>query len=298
MWSGGEDFSDQGEPVRLYQPILYGRKPSVEDLTCSFVGGEKAAAETPACALCHEPLKLLLQLFVPKFPAANQEPVDRTLQVFACNSAACMRGIFAGDKFSQGGGGVVVCRRLAMAPSVPTPKPMTVPKPAAAQESPWDADDGENDWTIDGAAEGDMQDLESKLAAMQTTKPVSKVSSAPPKKSKPKTNGFSCYKLVTLQERPDPRAEGMDEDDVGFSGSDAKIQEMLSRYMAEEDDEDILAALKGSSGSGGGSGGGRVERDERLSPEDRAMLTYSDRLKRSPQQVVRYALGGCPLWSM
>jgi hypothetical protein len=65
--------------------------------------------------------------------------------------------------------------------------------------------------------------------------------------------------------------------------------------MEEEDDQEILMALGG--GSAGGGGVGR-EKDERLSAENRALLTFTDRIKRAPRQVVRYAKGGEPMWSV
>ena len=106
------------------------------------------------------------------------------------------------------------------------------------------------------------------------------------------------------------RSEQVDPDDVGLgnigrNGSrkdDAKIQQMLAQYMQEEDDEEILTLLRGQ--SGGKNTGTTVttiksgERDERLSATDRALLQYTDRLKRSPQQVLRYSHGGTPLWSV
>jgi pre-rRNA-processing protein TSR4 len=303
MWTDNDDdFSGQGEAVRLYRPIIYGKKPPTDDLSCSFIGGETTVVETPTCSSCQESLPLLQQLFVPKFPATNQEPTDRTIQIFGCNRAACVNALFNDSKFSYGGGGVVVCRRLSVAPTVPKDDAiMSKPPPAEAQDSWVDGQEAgeDNDWAMDGAADSDMQDLEIKLAAMETMKvqPKKAKAPAPPKKSKAKSGSFPCYELSALQEPRSVRKEGLDEDDVGFSGSDAKIQAMLARYMAEEEDETILAALKGSA-TGGGGGDGRGERDERLSPEDRALLTYSDRLKRSPRQVARYALGGTPLWSM
>jgi pre-rRNA-processing protein TSR4 len=190
-----------------------------------------------------------------------------------------------------------------MAPTVPKDDAMmSKPPPAEAQDS-WVDGQGagdDNDWAMDVDADSNMQDLESKLAAMETVKvqPKKTTAPAPPKKSKSKSGSFPCYELSALQEPRSVRKEGLDEDDVGFSGSDAKIQAMLARYMAEEEDDFILAALKGSASGGEGGGDGRGERDERLSPADRALLTYSDRLKRSPRQVARYALGGTPLWSM
>jgi hypothetical protein len=114
-------------------------------------------------------------------------------------------------------------------------------------------------------------------------------------------SSFRCFELHMLQEPCARKVHGTDDDDVGMcaSGTDSdKIQRMLARYMAEEEDEEILAALRGSSDVGGGGISNWKERDERLSAEDRALLTYTDRLKRSPRQVVRYAYGGEPLWSM
>jgi pre-rRNA-processing protein TSR4 len=307
MWTDNDDdFNSEGEAVRLYRPIIYGKRPPTDDLTCSFIGGETTVDEPPTCSSCQESLPLMLQLFVPKFPATNQDPTDRTLQIFACNRAACVNALTTNDsKFSYGGAGVVVCRRLTIAPTVPKDDAiMSKPSPAEAQDS-WVDGQGagdDNDWAMDGAVDSDMQDLESKLAIMETMKvqPKKAKTPAPPKKSsKSKEGSFPCYELSALQEPRSVRKEGLDEDDVGFSGSDAKIKAMLARYMAEEDDDFILAALKGSaSGGEGGGGDGRGERDERLSPADRALLTYSDRLKRSPRQVARYALGGIPMWSM
>jgi pre-rRNA-processing protein TSR4 len=307
MWTDkDDDFSSEGEAVRLYRPILYGKRPSTDDLTCSFIGGETAGVEPPTCSSCQESLPLLLQLFVPKFPAANQEPTDRTLQIFACNRAACVNALTNDSKFSYGGDGVVVCRRLTMAPTVPNDDAMmSKPSPAEAQKDSWVDGQGagdDNDWAMDGETDSDMQDLESKLATMETMKVQPKKTKAPapaPTKQSSKSSkegSFPCFELSALKEPRSVRKEGLDDDDVGFSGSDAHIKGMLARYMAEEDDQFILAALKGSGGDGGGDG--RGERDERLSPADRALLTYSDRLYRSPRQVARYALGGVPMWSM
>jgi hypothetical protein len=118
--------------------------------------------------------------------------------------------------------------------------------------------------------------------------------------------GFPCYEIYAVQEPPSAvkKDEIMhdDEDDVGMlaSGtSDTKIQQMLAKYMAEEEDEGILAALRGEVGNSSSGGRGRTaEEDERLAPEDHALLTFTDRIKRAPRQIARYAVGGIPLWSV
>ena len=94
-----------------------------------------------------------------------------------------------------------------------------------------------------------------------------------------------------------------DEDDLGANNVDSsKVDSMLSRYLEMEDDEDIIAALKGgsnatSSTNVGGSGSGG-EKYERLKPEEKAFMLFSKRLRRAPEQVCRYAYGGEPLWSI
>lgn len=167
--------------------------------------------------------------------------------------------------------------------------------------SPWAIDekgDAENDWGVD-ENEASLEDVETMLAAMEmdgSTK-ARQLKSKHSKKPRETSNAFRCFQVHGLQEPAMRMGDDMDDDDVGtMGGSDDKIQQMLARYMAEEEDEDILAAIRGSGGSSGGSG--RREKDERLPPEDRAMLAFTDRVKRAPRQVVRYAKGGIPLWSM
>lgn len=91
-----------------------------------------------------------------------------------------------------------------------------------------------------------------------------------------------------------------DGDEIGCGGNDNEVQKMLAKYLEEEKDEDILAALQGKSGGDGQAGGGAVgeEKYERLPPDERAFLAFAERLKRAPRQIARYAYGGIPLWSI
>ena len=139
-------------------------------------------------------------------------------------------------------------------------------------------------------------------------------------------DGFPCYLLHGLQEPPMiPISANQihDMDDVGLSGNTTskndqnKIQQMLQQYMEQmEDDVDILNLLQQqqqSSVSHGNNGNinrttsnhhhhhhhqSIMERDERLSIMDRALFTYTDRLKRIPRQVLRHGVGTIPIWSM
>ena len=97
-----------------------------------------------------------------------------------------------------------------------------------------------------------------------------------------------------------------DDEDVQDTTNDKDIQNLLSKYLTEEDDSDILSAIKGGSsslslsmgGSGSGRGHGNGEKYERLPPEERTFLIFPTRIKRAPKQSARYAYGGVPLWSM
>jgi pre-rRNA-processing protein TSR4 len=311
MWAGGDDLhEDDSTPVRIYQPILYGgsRKPNLDDATGTCVGGPPSPSL--CCRSCGDELYPLVQLYTSQ--------LNRTLQVWACNRLACFRSLFGSDGSGGrkvlcygGGNGVVVCRRLpaihketrnALLPV------MTPPQSSATAVNEWamGMHDQNDTATVDN--DQDMDELESKLAAMETkkgdiaTKPLKETSAyeAVAKPSLPL--GFPMFELHSLPEPLAPRS-GLDDDDVGMASTgrgadDRKIQQMLAQYMAMEDDEEILAALRGT-GTGahiaGRSGG---ERDERLSASDRALWTFTDRIKRSPRQVVRYARGGVPLWSM
>lgn len=184
--------------------------------------------------------------------------------------------------------------------------------PVAPVKSSWysddadeDDDDDDNDWGV-GADDGaqNMANLEEAMTAMEKNLkngalPKQSKKSAPSKEAPSNSDSgpsdkasFPCY-LLTKQIEPPALNQVVEEDDVGLSASDDKIRNMLARYMAEEEDEAILASLKGTD-----LGGDIAEEDERLNEDERLLLGFQDRLRRVPRQVVRYAKGGMPLWSI
>jgi hypothetical protein len=309
MWCGGEDWSESGEQVRLYQPTLYRRNNNV-DPKASFVGGSASGAEEPPrCLICQNQLYLLVQLVVPKSQTTLKE---RCLQVYACNKATCGNSVLQDDPLCHGGAGMVICRRQNLDnEEEPTPVEETN-RATAATQADWTEDatkasstDEDNEWAV-STAEGSIDDLEAKLAAMEAAGAGPRKSTTTKKEKDPKQlnqqtrscDQFPSFPLASMLEPLAVHLKGAtDDDDVGMSsGSDDKIQRMLANYMAEEEDENILSALQGA--VGGGSGASGKEKDERLSASERALLTFSDRLKRCPRQVLRYAYDGTPLWSM
>jgi len=373
-------MNEQGDRIRLYQPIAYssGRTLNVNNPTSSFLGGGggngSAAVPPTFCGQCGSVMQQLVQLHVPK--------TNVTYQIRGCNRAVCVNTIFnnsssnssqheddkeqkygSSSLFNVGGGGVFQCWKMdtnmimSKSSTKPNEQDSNGALPASKVTDQGDNqqidNNDDNDWAVDSddgnnkddddddddneyleqqiaalelraklkqPEEGDSRDFVSK-SAKQNSKKISNNNN----KSNQLDNGFPVFEIHSLLEPPGKKhqndnkedyddEEDYDEEDmigstVTGGSSDAKIQQMLAKYMAEEEDEDILRALRGSSGNGGctvaaagGGGGGntkiRGEKDERLKPSDRALLTFTDRIKRSPRQVLRYAPGGVPLWSL
>jgi hypothetical protein len=212
--------------------------------------------------------------------------------------------------------------------------------PINKQDNDWGNDDNDwgesasddDDWGIGSKSKSNtnevsIDDLEAMISKceMQSTNV-----SAQPKSGKAKTDSndntkpnnvieenvpsFQRFNLEMFDEPPYLNSkndnsniddqDGDEEDDYVNSNNidSSKVNQMLSRYLETEEDEEILSALRGGSLSKekaiSGKGGGGGERYERLPPEERAFLAFSKRLKRAPLQVVRYAYNGVPLWSM
>lgn len=273
--------------MRLYQQIQYGRSNvRADDPTASYIGGPASA--TRQCPLCKESLVTLVQLHIPTS--------RRSLRVEACNSAMCFRKLFESSKFHFGGDGVIVAECFR------ADEPTVVPKEdkdesikVKNKEKPAD------DWGVTDDGDVGFDDLEAKLAAMESATP--KKPQAPKKaESRPvpteNENIQSVLPLMALHSLQEPasRTVSADPRDVGLHGpSNRKIEEMLARYIADEEDQDIVQMLQGSAS---GNGGGAQETDQDLTEKEMAWLRYTDRLKRCPRQLLRYARGGEPLWSL
>jgi hypothetical protein len=236
---------------------------------------------------------------------------DRYVCIFVCPNEECFRQLQFDRGFSSGGQGLFKCMERSVPVESSASTTISAHTVNIATKVAWYSDDNDNkeedDWGMDG--DDDTNALERAVAAMEENLDaggaLSSLNKIPSKKlftnEKKSRSGetlqdaFGCY-LLKIQDEPLPARPIIEEDDVGMVESDEKIRNMLARYMAEEEDEDILAALRGTEfGSGGG---GKGEEDERLSDEDRILRGFQDRLRRMPRQVVRYARGGLPIWSL
>lgn len=300
MWSGNDDYNENGEPVILYLPSQGPPRKSNTNPLDSHIGGHSSDSEDiPTCAKCNSNMFLFVQLRL------DDGSDDRFLCVYGCPRTDCFKNISFENGFASGGQGVMKCIRKRK------PKPIAekLSAPAPPAKSSWYDNDGDadNDWGMDSdGGDDDIANLESAVAAMEANLEAGSTSKSSkqgitPKGTKPiettsskdAYDAFRCYMLKRQDEPPAPR-QLVEEDDVGMGASDDKIRNMLARYMAEEEDENILAALRGTITDSGAGG----EEDERMAEEDRILLGFQDRLRRASRQVVRYAKDGIPLWSI
>ena len=231
---------------------------------------------------------------------------------------------------SVGDDGPLRCLRSQIKWSSPSkPKEMDMKDKPVQSECDWGAEsDGSDGWGQDdtwGGAESDDKeiticDLESLLEKCDTgsgkkenKKDVvvfNKVEAVMTHNDERKTTspGFEQFDLDMVYEPVVDKSHDEDEDDEmivdGCDDIDAtKIDQMLSKYMSQEDDDEILGMLKGGTSGSNSSSAPSGKKDksdekyERLPPEERALISFTSRLRRVPQQVSRYAWGGEALWS-
>jgi len=309
MWNGDDDVNDRGEPVELYLHVRVPPRKSNIDTQDSHIGGLPCFNESfiPCCDPCGDKMFLLSQLRL-----QSESELERYLCVFSCTREDCFGEIVYHKGFASSSHGVNgVIKGVEMLVPIANSGLKTNPTVATPSKSSWydnndDDSDNDDDWGMGNDddninLESAVADMESKLddggAIVMTTsskKPTSKSNKSSSSSDEALQKAFGCY-LLKKQNEPPSETFMEDEDDVGLSESDEKIRNMLARYMAEEEDEEILAALGGTSMGGGGNNG---EEDERLSEEDRVLRSFQDRQKRAPRQIIRYAKGGKPLWSI
>ena len=320
MWEDGFDINEEGGRVKLYKPSQAPCRNDHSKPNESHIGGFSSQEEDPPkCSRCENPMFLLVQLNFPNVAKPDGTLVDRITCVFGCPRSRCFSQMNFIGGFSSSAEGIMTCRSTEMAP-VANNKSAHPKVPVAPVKSAWySTSEGSgdaassNDWNVDeGNAAMGTDDLEKAVAAMEVNADNRMASEPKSKANKNDWNpelandqyrfsNFDCY-VLTVSDEPDAPIPQTEEDDVGVGGvssvSDEKIRNMLARYMAEEEDEEILSALRGTTNETDDNGGGGREHDERLTLRDRVLLGFQDRISRSPRQVVRLARGGIPLWSI
>ena len=255
------------------------------------------------CSACGAPLFLVAQLYA---------PVDgpRALYIFGCNRQACASVSSTWRVFRS--------QIASSAPSLPPPPP---PAPSRG-----DADDDDGSWSLDADESALDAQIENLLRARDAQPPVpppppeaatdsggaagpatDPARCAVNREGPPATRCFPSFHVdVFAQPAPaDGRDDDDDEDDEAGGESDAHIHAKLEDYLEREDNAELRALLRGSSratdceAAAVPHGDGDVpDSYEQLPAPMRAMLRFQRAVQGCPRQVVRYAYGGEPLWSV
>lgn len=195
------------------------------------------------------------------------------------------------------------------------------------------------DNTSNNEANSSLEDLEAMLSAMERASIVTETTAnanANARKKKEQANeipkekqtnkkqptlqknSFSCFELEMFDEpqcshltnkKHGYENDSDDDDDVMQHNAKEKdrIEALLSNYLQEEEDEELVNFLKNkdrnnyenkNSASKNANAEGNTEMYEKLSPKELAFQLFTNRLKRAPYQVARYAYGGIPIWSI
>lgn len=199
----------------------------------------------------------------------------------------------------------------------------TEPSKEASREEEWGGTGDGDDMPV---ANSTLDNLEAMLRQCQTntvpkkTTTKKKRTKSTKKKSSPlkqqkedkSTFAFPCIPLEYLDEPMQHRNQKQssqlsdvdsDDDENDNAINDAAVQQMIAKYLEQEEDADIVSAIASrspasSSLDGSGSSVSSGEAYERLPPSERAFLFFSNRIRLCPRQVARYAYGGIPMWSV
>ena len=193
---------------------------------------------------------------------------------------------------------------------------------------------GDDEWGDSGTSNNQtknddattMEDLEAMLNAMETSggaetkkkkkKTKKKTTNQQPALSNPIKNKSTTpnrvFPKLDLEFFEEPYDESYnktniddddDDDDVGMISNNednGKIKLLLSNYLKEEEDEELVRLIQNgpSTSKGNKSGKNNDERYEKMSQQELIFQSFTNRMRLAPHQVVRYAYGGIPLWSM
>ena len=253
------------------------------------------------CSACGAPLFLVAQLYA---------PVDgpRALHIFGCNRQVCASSSSTWRVFRS--------QISSTAPSLPPPPP--------APSCP-DADDDGGSWSLDVDETALDAQIEILLRARDVQPPVpppplavatdggaagratDPVRCAVNREGPPATPCFPSFHVDVFPQptAADGREDDDDDDEEAGGESDAHIRAKLEDYLEREENAELRALLRDSSratdceAAAVPHGDGDVpDSYEQLPAPMRAMLRFQRAMQRCPRQVVRYAYGGEPLWSV
>ena len=213
----------------------------------------------PVCKLCGNPTFLVTQLYAPLFGS----PYHRVLYLFACVEGRCQNKSEAWC--------TVRSLRKESKESVSVAKDCRENELVSGDD--WGVDG--DDWG-GGSGEKILDALEGTTSAAEITKSMN-------------------HLQVEESSHFDPCVGHVDKTSDQYLSS-------FYLYVMEEPDGDIRNSVSKdyelediADGEGGGGGGGGKEKYEKSEVKDREFYKFYKKIKRCPEQCIRYDLGGTPL---
>ena len=319
--SSTKNGSNDTEPVLLMSPKgidADGQKASPKD--CSIGGIPSYFTlenyRNPTCGICDRSMYLLAQVYAPL------DGLERTLYVFGCNQGECSNkfGSFKCIRDQYEVNEELLEEKMEALKEEPVKVSLCFDDNSWGDEDSW----GDNDFDDDNEGNDTTDDFEAILRANEQKLEKCQLSSNKGKNTTENSTflqscnmqkkqylglvddkaAFLPRRLLELHDEPFYRIDEEDDDQVGTrSSSDDKTIDKLNKYLREEEDSSIQALIsqsiekrtnRSTSSCDQASNG---EQDERLPKSMSSFLDFTERIKFSPDQVIRYAYGGEPLLS-
>lgn len=326
-----EIYVELAEPGKKLAESLW-RDPTLSKIggtAAWFSSATRLAGGNLTCARCSSRLYLVAQVYAPT-------NIRRSLCVFGCNKAVCSSTSegWRCIRTQEPENNKDDSKYVASAVDEPRTDVSTIEQsvlPVGLNVTDKTTDSWTNglatgdDWADDSNLDGDWGEIETAsthkndhideaLSILLASKEREKVSSIKPPPPLPTvvkhtklelhaergvmpSHVFPAYQLDFYPEPWDAHNGAVDD----------AVDEKLQKYLAEEEDPALVELIKDAMAKGsskgtsgktkkGGKKGAEGEHYERTPAKVKAMIKFSDRLKRAPKQVVRYACGGLPLW--
>lgn len=261
------------------------------------------------CGICEEPLHLLIQIYA---PIMDEQNLHRTLYVFACDRCCdtipgvtirCLR-----SQQQQHQEQITKSNNLTFNPTATVPKEIAKAGMHNYDDNYWGYDDTIAAKKDDPKTLSLDEDIECILFQLEQQQP--KLNSSNRSSSEnPSCYGTETNNFFTKNPYPMYELEWMDEPPPPSRTSNrqcSQVEQMVQRYLEEEEDQELVTTLQQLNIQN--SKNYLVEDEDydddstsqtsgtTSTNENDLWFSFIERLKRMPEQVLRYGYDGELLW--
>ncbi|KAI0563168.1 Programmed cell death protein [Gracilaria domingensis] len=252
----------------------------------THIGGIAALPEglclqIPPCPLCRRHRTLVLQAYAP-----HSVHPQRELYLYGCNSIHCSAQAESWYPIR-----VVKCAQVESSASAALSELQLTAKRQAVN---WDSDSDSSD-SNDSSQDALLQELEQLTLALKHSEKNEKIGTRK-KKSDKRTASLTSTR-TELKEEERTRSSSISlasfyvqVDNEPYSEQSHQDEKQVSRLLSRYKEDEKLRSKNGISEQW------EREPDEQDKPEEVALQKFNERIARAPEQIIRYNLGGEPLW--